>query len=101
MQHALIVEDLPDIRHWLVQTLLQAYPFINITTAARRIEALEIVAQLPRITQGEPPLSASIARRVLQYFSMAAADRQRVFPQIEEAVKLTERHRPLIFNKLH
>ncbi len=50
MQHALIVEDLPDIRHWLVQTLLQAYPFIHITTAARRIEALEIVAQLPRIT---------------------------------------------------
>ena len=91
MQHALIVEDLPDIRHWLVQTLLQAYPFIHITTAARRIEALEIVAQLPRITQAEPPLSASIARRVLQYFSMAAADRQRVFAQIEEAVKLTER----------
>jgi DNA-binding NarL/FixJ family response regulator len=160
MQHALIVEDLPDIRHWLVQTLLQAYPLIHITTAARRIEALEIVqkqsfelalidlglpdgsgvdvvgalkvlqpealsvvvtihaddghvfpalqagafgyllkeqpreeivAQLLRITQGEPPLSASIARRVLQYFSMAAADRQRVFAQIEEAVKLTER----------
>ena len=160
MQHALIVEDLPDIRHWLAETLLQAYPRINITTAARRVEALEIlqkqnfdlalidlglpdgsgvdvvgalkvhqpqalsvvvtihaddghvfpalqagafgyllkeqprddmVAQLLRITQGEPPLSASIARRVLQYFSMAEADRQRVFAQIEEAVKLTER----------
>ena len=160
MQHALIVEDLPDIRHWLTETLLQAYPRINITTAARRVEALEIlqkqnfdlalidlglpdgsgvdvvgalkahqpealsvvvtihaddghvfpalqagafgyllkeqpreeiVAQLLRITQGEPPLSASIARRVLQYFSMAEADRQRVFAQIEEAVKLTER----------
>ena len=89
MQHALIVEDLPDIRHWLAHTLLQAYPLIR--TAARRIEALEIVAQLLRIIQGELPLSASIARRVLQYFSMAAADRQRVFAQIEEAVKLTER----------
>lgn len=160
MQHALIVEDLPDIRRWLAETLQQAFAGINITTAARRVEALEllqrqsfdlalidlglpdgsgvdvvgalkvhqpqalsvvvtihaddghvfpalqagafgyllkeqpreeIVAQLVRITQGEPPLSASIARRVLQYFSMAQADRQRVFAQIEEAVKLTER----------
>lgn len=32
----------------------------------------EFVAQLQRITNGEPPLSAAIARRVLKHFSQAA-----------------------------
>jgi DNA-binding NarL/FixJ family response regulator len=51
----------------------------------------EIVGHLLRITQGEPPLSPSIARRVLAYFQQAQAERQRLLQQMEEQVALTER----------
>jgi DNA-binding NarL/FixJ family response regulator len=50
-----------------------------------------LVAQLLRITQGEPPLSPSIARRVLSYFSQLQQQRLQSLRQIEEQVALTER----------
>lgn len=51
-----------------------------------------LVAQLLRITQGEPPLSPPIARRVLAYFAAAAS--QRLLPARstpEPLVRLTDR----------
>lgn len=57
----------------------------------------DFVQQLLRIARGEPPLSASIARRVLKYFSQApssaTAARQAASKkmQAEEMVFLTER----------
>ena len=50
-----------------------------------------LVAQLLRITQGEPPLSPSIARRVLGYFANAAVRRASLMRQVEVQVALTER----------
>jgi DNA-binding NarL/FixJ family response regulator len=160
MQHALIVEDLPEIRHWLGGVLAQAFPQVHVQTASRRSDALALVTQQPfdlalidlglpdgsgvdvvgalrthqpkalsvvvtihaddahlfpalqagafgyllkeqaqdeivghllRMTQGEPPLSPSIARRVLAYFQQAQAERQRLLQQMEAQVTLTER----------
>lgn len=140
MQHALIVEDLPQTRQWLADAVRQTFAGVQVTSVARRDEALAAVrtqrfdlalidlglpdgsgldvvgalqtqqaqalsvvvtiydddahifpalqagafgyllkdqtpadfaAQLLRITRGEPPLSAAIARRVLKYFSQA------------------------------
>jgi DNA-binding NarL/FixJ family response regulator len=137
MNNALVVEDLPDIRDWLVDVTRTAFPAINVTTAGRREDGLACVArtqfdlalvdlglpdgsgidvvrtlhrlqpgavaivvtiyddddhlfpalqagafgyllkdqpaealvkQLLRITNGEPPLSPPIARRVLSFF---------------------------------
>jgi len=50
-----------------------------------------LVAQLLRITHGEPPLSPPIARRVLGYFAQAAGRRQAAIQKIEEEVRLTDR----------
>ena len=50
-----------------------------------------LVAQLLRITQGEPPLSPSIARRVLGYFASAPMRRAALIRQVEVQVALTDR----------
>lgn len=50
-----------------------------------------LVAQLLRITQGEPPLSPPIARRVLSYFAQAASGRAGPAVTSEPQVRLTER----------
>jgi DNA-binding NarL/FixJ family response regulator len=50
-----------------------------------------LVAQLLRMSQGEPPLSPPIARRVLSYFAMAAGRREAVLRQVEDEVRLTDR----------
>ena len=50
-----------------------------------------LVAQLLRMTQGEPPLSPPIARRVLAHFAGAGHRRDVLVRQIEAEVSLTER----------
>ncbi|MRD47039.1 response regulator transcription factor [Caenimonas koreensis] len=50
-----------------------------------------LVAQLIRMTQGEPPLSPPIARRVLGHFAGAGQRRVQLSQQIEEVVRLTDR----------
>jgi DNA-binding NarL/FixJ family response regulator len=50
-----------------------------------------LVTQLLRMTQGEPPLSPSIARRVLGYFAGAQQRRASLLRQIDNEVALTER----------
>ncbi len=50
-----------------------------------------LLGQLHRIVQGEPPLTPSIARRVLGYFAQAANRRAMLSRSIEAAVALTER----------
>lgn len=50
-----------------------------------------LVAQLLRITHGEPPLSPPIARRVLGYFAEATGRRRATVKKLEDAVRLTER----------
>ena len=44
MQHALIVEDLPQIREWLAQVAVAAFPQVQVSTAARVDEALATIA---------------------------------------------------------
>lgn len=160
MQHALIVEDLPDIRTWLTGVVLAAFPTLQITTAARRDQALAcisaqrfdlalidlglpdgsgidvvaalhqqqsqalsvvvtiyddddhifpalqagafgyllkeqeqgaLVTQLLRISQGEPPLSPRIARRMLAHFVSHQKRQHAQVSQAADEVKLTER----------
>jgi len=160
MNHALIVEDLPDIRLWLVETAQAAFPGLRVTTAARCDEALrcvalerfdlalvdlglpdgsgidvvgalrhhqpealpvvvtihddddhlfpalqagafgyllkeqpreQLIAQLVRMTQGEPPLSPPIARRVLGHFATTQQRQQALLRQVVDEVRLTER----------
>jgi DNA-binding NarL/FixJ family response regulator len=50
-----------------------------------------LVAQLLRMTQGEPPLSPPIARRVLAHFASASHRRDTLVRQLEHEVSLTER----------
>jgi len=50
-----------------------------------------LVAQLLRMTQGEPPLSPPIARRVLAYFANAGQRRDTLVRQMEHEVSLTGR----------
>jgi DNA-binding NarL/FixJ family response regulator len=50
-----------------------------------------LVAQLLRMTQGEPPLSPPIARRVLAHFANANYRRDTLVRQLEHEVSLTER----------
>ncbi len=50
-----------------------------------------LVNQLVRMTQGEPPLSPAIARRVLSYFAGASSRRQAAVQALENQVALTER----------
>jgi DNA-binding NarL/FixJ family response regulator len=52
------------------------------------------VEQLQRISQGEPPLSPSIARRVIAYF--AAKNKPQERPQNLPAVSLTERENEVL-----
>lgn len=47
MDHALVVEDLPQVRQWLVSVLAQAFPAVRVTQAGRRDQALACVAQQP------------------------------------------------------
>ncbi|RYY54266.1 MAG: response regulator, partial [Comamonadaceae bacterium] len=47
MNHALIVEDLPDIREWLIEVTRTAFPSVNVVTAGRREDALACVARTP------------------------------------------------------
>lgn len=50
-----------------------------------------LIAQLLRMTQGEPPLSPPIARRVLAYFGDAAQKREQLLRQLDKDTGLTER----------
>jgi DNA-binding NarL/FixJ family response regulator len=162
---ALVVEDLPDIREWLCDTLAQAFPNIKIDSASRVDEALFVlqnrdvelalidlglpdgaglevirrlrdtqpqaisvvitifdddahlfpalqagafgyllkeqprellVNQLMRITQGEPPLSPAIARRVLAYFAHAHTRRVQSLQAMEARIALTERENDVL-----
>lgn len=51
----------------------------------------QLVAQLLRMSQGEPPLSPPIARRVLAYFANANDKRQALVKQLDEEARLTAR----------
>ena len=44
MKNALIVEDLPQIREWLAQVAVAAFPQVQVSTAARVDEALATIA---------------------------------------------------------
>jgi DNA-binding NarL/FixJ family response regulator len=50
-----------------------------------------LVAQLLRMTQGEPPLSPPIARRVLAHFASMGERRERLVRQLDNEVSLTVR----------
>ena len=50
-----------------------------------------LVSQLLRISQGEPPLSPQIARRMLSHFGMHDRQQKAQIRQALEEVKLTER----------
>ena len=50
-----------------------------------------LVPQLLRMTQGEPPLSPPIARRVLAHFTAGPSRRQALLREAEDEVRLTER----------
>ncbi|MCJ0761811.1 response regulator [Variovorax terrae] len=160
MQHALIVEDLPEIRTWLGQVARAAFPSLQVVAAARRDQALAcihqgrfdlalidlglpdgsgidvvgalrrhqpqalpvvvtiyddddhlfpalqagafgyllkeqpqdaLVAQLLRMTQGEPPLSPPIARRVLAHFAEAGRRQASPVRPADDEVMLTDR----------
>jgi DNA-binding NarL/FixJ family response regulator len=162
---ALVVEDLPDIRQWLCDTLVQAFPLARISSASRVDEALYalqshsfdlalidlglpdgagvevirrlrdaqpqalsvvitifdddahlfpalqagafgyllkdqpqdlLVRQLMRITQGEPPLSPAIARRVLAYFAQAQTRRAQSVIALEDQIALTDRENDVL-----
>jgi DNA-binding NarL/FixJ family response regulator len=55
-----------------------------------------LVAQLLRITQGEPPLSPPIARRVLGHFAAGEPRRAALVRQLEDEVSLTERETEIL-----
>jgi DNA-binding NarL/FixJ family response regulator len=55
-----------------------------------------LVAQLLRITQGEPPLSPSIARRLLGHFSAGGPRRAALVRQVDGDVSLTERETEIL-----
>jgi DNA-binding NarL/FixJ family response regulator len=50
-----------------------------------------LVAQLLRMTQGEPPLSPPVARRVLAYFADASRRQVALVRHLQDEVSLTER----------
>ncbi|GIX22823.1 MULTISPECIES: response regulator transcription factor [Caldimonas] len=54
-----------------------------------------LAEQLQRITQGEPPLSPSIARRVIAYFASHARQQQEETPLLPD-VSLTERENEVL-----
>ena len=159
----LLLEDLPEIRQWLRQLVVQVFPQSMISEASRVKEALQLSAslkfdlalidlglpdgsgvevvaslrdrqpetqsvvvtihdddehlfpalqagafgyilkeqpreqiaeQLKRMSQGEPPLSPSIARRVISYFASHAAPRERA--QELPHVSLTDRENEVL-----
>ena len=51
----------------------------------------QLAEQLKRISQGEPPLSPSIARRVIQYFAAQAKNQAKETQPLMPGVSLTER----------
>ncbi len=55
-----------------------------------------LVGQLMRITQGEPPLSPPIARRVLAYFAQARNRRLQSVTALEDQIALTERENDVL-----
>ena len=55
-----------------------------------------ITEQLQRISQGEPPLSPSIARRVIQYFAAQAKNQYREETPLMPGVTLTERENEVL-----
>jgi DNA-binding NarL/FixJ family response regulator len=160
MKNVLIVEDLPEIRHWLGQMAQQAFPQLKLHAVSHVQAALSqiktqafdlalvdlnlpdghgvqvlgalrdqqphvlsvvvtihdddehlfpalqagafgyllkdqpqelLVAQLVRITQGEPPLSPAIARRVLAYFAQAQTRRVQSMLALEGQIALSSR----------
>ncbi|HEY8361074.1 MAG TPA: response regulator transcription factor [Ramlibacter sp.] len=160
MKNALIVEDLPDIRDWLLEVARTAFPAVSAVATGRRDEALVLIAREPfdlalvdlglpdgsgidvvralhrmqpqamsivvtiyddddhlfpalqagafgyllkeqatevlvrqvlRITNGEPPLSPSIARRVLSYFGQPSDTAVAAAAQPVADTPLTER----------
>ncbi len=161
--HILLLEDLPEIRTWLHQLVIQVFPRAMISEASRVKEAIDLAAslkfdlalidlglpdgsgvevvaslrekqpdtqsvvvtihdddehlfpalqagafgyilkeqareqiaeQLQRMSQGEPPLSPSIARRVISYF--AAHSQPREQPLNLPGVALTERENEVL-----
>ncbi|WBY03637.1 response regulator transcription factor [Ramlibacter tataouinensis] len=56
----------------------------------------QLVAQLLRITHGEPPLSPPIARRVLGHFAGEANRRAALAQQLDDEVRLTEREAEML-----
>lgn len=56
----------------------------------------QLAEQLQRITQGEPPLSPSIARRVIAYFASQARNQPQQAEPLLPAVQLTERENEVL-----
>src|SRR5690349_20634847 len=115
MNKILLLEDLPEIRAWLKALALQVFPQAHVFEAARVHDALALfpalqagafgyllkeqprehfVEQLQRISQGEPPLSPSIARRVIAYF--AAQNKPQERPQNLPHVSLSDRENEVL-----
>jgi DNA-binding NarL/FixJ family response regulator len=161
MNNILLLEDLPEIRAWMKQLVLQVFPKSLISEAARVHDARELITavkfdlalidlglpdgsgvdvvaalresqpeaqsvvvtihdddehlfpalqagafgyllkeqareliaeQLKRMSQGEPPLSPSIARRVISYFAAQARPQQSTLPH----VALTDRENEVL-----
>jgi DNA-binding NarL/FixJ family response regulator len=161
MNNILLLEDLPEIRAWMKQLVLQVFPHSLISEAARVHDARELITavkfdmalidlglpdgsgvdvvaalrdqqpeaqsvvvtihdddehlfpalqagafgyllkeqareaiteQLKRMSQGEPPLSPSIARRVISYFAAQARPQQNMLPHVQ----LTERENEVL-----
>ena len=162
-KNILLLEDLPEIRQWMLQLVEQVFPNSTISEASRVRGALKLTAsvkfdlalidlglpdgsgvevvaslrerqpetqsvvvtihdddehlfpalqagafgyilkeqpreqiaeQLKRMSQGEPPLSPSIARRVISYFASQTAPRER--PADLPHVSLTERENEVL-----
>ena len=161
MKTILLLEDLPQIRAWLKDLLLEVFPGADVSEAARVHEALSLVSavgfdlalidlglpdgsgvdviaalrdqqpdaqsvvvsihddddhlfpalqagaygyilkeqarelikvQLQRISQGEPPLSPSIARKVIAYFAAQARPQEPAMPRVQ----LTDRENEVL-----
>jgi DNA-binding NarL/FixJ family response regulator len=161
MNNILLLEDLPEIRAWMKQLVLQVFPHSLISEAARVHDARELITavkfdmalidlglpdgsgvdvvaalreqqpeaqsvvvtihdddehlfpalqagafgyllkeqareaiteQLKRMSQGEPPLSPSIARRVISYFAAQARPQQNMLPHVQ----LTDRENEVL-----
>ena len=105
MKTILLLEDLPEIRSWLKALVTQVFPNAQIVECARVHDALSQVSaqkfELALIdlglpdgsgvdvvsAQGEPPLSPSIARKVIAYFAAQAKPQANALPHVQ----LTER----------